>query len=170
MNQHLLLPGPLAVRLTLWLALLFCFPLPGSVVAYSFRVEVLGQVEPGQVVFPATAEGAASIEEPSVDFSDRTLVRLVEAEARETDAWFRDDYRIARVTVGLARKGSPIPHIEATYRVLGVHPDQVWPRIMARRHAILGADYEAFFGGQSSPKKPVGSVRLEDFERRKNAA
>jgi hypothetical protein len=164
MSQRMILPGPLVVRLTLWLALLFCFPLPSAVVGYSFRVEVLGHV-----VFPAH-KGATSIEEPSVDFSDRTLVRLVEAEEREPDAWFRDDYRIARVTVGLARKGRPIPHIEATYAVLGVHPDQVWPRIMARRHAILGADYEAFFGGASSPKKPVRSVSLEDFVRRKNAA
>jgi len=169
MNQSMLLPGPLVVRLALWLALLFCFPLSGSLVGYSFCVEVLGHAEPGQVVFPDT-QGAISVEEPSVDFSDRLLVRLVEAEEREPDAWFRDDYRIARVTVGLARKGSPIPHIEATYAVLGVHPDQVWPRIVARRHAILGAEYEAFFGGASSPKKPVGSVSLEEFKRRSSAA
>jgi hypothetical protein len=153
-NQRLLLPGPFAVRLVTWLALLLFFPLPGTIAGYSFRVEVLGQVG-----FPAHIQGAAS-EETSVDFSDRLLSRLVEAEARERDAWFRDDYRIARVTVGLARKGSPIPHIEASYAVLGVHPDQVWPRIVARRQAVLSAsDYAAFYGGASSPKKPVCSVR-----------
>jgi hypothetical protein len=158
------LPGPLAVRVALWLTLLFCFPLPASIASYSFRAEVLGEVG-----FPAHAEGAAP-QENSVEFTDRCLARLVEAEEREPDAWFRDDYRIARVTVGLARKGSPIPSIEATYAILGVHPDQVWPRILARRHAILGADYEAFFGGASSPKKPVGSVRVEDFRRGSSAA
>jgi hypothetical protein len=160
MNQRLILPGPFAVRLALWLALLFIFPLPGPIARYSYRAEVLGEV----------ALPAASIEEPSVDLSDRCLARLVEAELREPDVWFRDDYRIARVTVGLARKGSPIPHVAAAYAVLGVHPDQVWPRIVARRHAMLGAEYETFFGEASSPKKPVGSVRLEDFGRRNSAA
>lgn len=159
MKSPLRLPGPFLVRLAFWALLLLVFPLSGPMAAYSFRAEVLGHV-----VFAAPADGAAP-QENSVEFTDRCLARLVEAEEREPDAWLRDDYRIARVTLGFARRGSPLSHVEATYAVLGVHPDQVWPRIVARRHAMLGAaDYEAFYGeavygGGSSPKKPVQSVR-----------
>ncbi len=85
-----------------------------------------------------------------LQFSDRILIRLVDAESRETDPWLRDDIRIARVTVGFARRGSPIPHIEASYAVLGVHPDQIWPRILARREALQ----------LDVVRKPVQSVRL----------
>jgi hypothetical protein len=179
MNQRSLLrlPGPFAVRLVLWVALLFCFPLPASIASYSFRAEVLGQAEPAQVVFPARADGAASIEEPSLDFTDRTLARLVEAEEREPDAWFRDDYRIARVTVGAARRGSLVPHVEATYAVLGLHPDKVWPRIEAQRQFDLGSDYSAWYDEngnlrvQGSPRKPVQSERrLVSRSQRERAA
>lgn len=103
-------------------------------------------------------------EEPlRLDVSKRVVTRLVEAESKEPDAWFRDDYRIARVTVGLARRGNPIPHIEACYAVLGCHPEQVWPRIIARREALLARDYNKFFGGVSSPRKPARSVSLAEF-------
>jgi hypothetical protein len=108
-------------------------------------------------------------QEPRLELSERVLIRLVEAEAQECDAWYRDDYRIARVTVGLARQGSPIPHIEACYAVLGIHPDQVWPRIVARRQAVLMSEYADFFGSASSPKKPVRSVGMEGLQREKAA-
>lgn len=151
----------LATRLCVWIVTLVLFPIPPSLIGHSFRIEVLDH---NYVQYGALPQ------EPRLPFSDRVAVRLVEAESKESDAWYRDDYRIARVTVGLARHGSPIPHVEATYRVLGIHPDQVWPRIVARRHAVLGADYEKFFGGASSPKKPVGSVTLEELRNRKGAA
>jgi hypothetical protein len=141
-NQKLRLPGPFFVRFVVWIALLFISPLPSGIIGYSFRGEVLGQV----VAFPASADGAALTEEqPEVSFSDRLVARLLKAETHEPDAWFRDDYRIARVTVGLARKDSPIPHIEATYCVLGLHPDNVWPAIIARRKAQLGSMYLDFY-------------------------
>lgn len=83
-------------------------------------------------------------QEEHLRLSDRAVVRLVEAESREPEPWHRDDYRIARITVALARDGSPIPHVEATYRVLGLHPDKVWPSILARRRALLGQKMGAF--------------------------
>lgn len=97
-------------------------------------------------------------------WSDRIVSRLVEAESKESNAWFRDDYRVARVTVGFARRGSPIPLIEASYAVFGAHPDQIWPRIVARREALLARDYEKVFGDMRSPRKPVGSVALAELK------
>jgi hypothetical protein len=72
---------------------------------------------------------------------------LASAEMREEDVWLRDDIRIAWITVLNAAQGSPIPHIEATYTVLGLHPDKVYPAILARREALLGRP------SPSSPKK-----------------
>jgi hypothetical protein len=63
---------------------------------------------------------------------------LASAEAREEDVWLRDDVRIAWITVLNASQGSPIPQIEASYAVLGLHPDKVYPAIVARRAALLG--------------------------------
>lgn len=139
----------LATRFCLWLVTLAVFPIPPSVIPQSFRVEVIQ---------PYVDCGALP-QERRLDLTDRVLVRLVDAESKETDALYRDDIRISRLTMGLARKGSPIPHIEATYYVLGCHPCEVWPRIVARRHAVLGAEYEAFFGADVSPRKPVASER-----------
>lgn len=100
--------------------------------------------------------------------ADRILARLWDAELRELNPHLRDDYRIAWITVSLAERGNPIPHIEASYRVLGLHPENVWPAIVARRKADLGSLYEQFFGVSLPPKKPVESVRLlgEFIERR----
>lgn len=145
----------LAMRLALWILALALFPIPPRLIPLSFQVEVLSRVE--CVALPPRS--------PRLDLSARVLTRLVEAESREFDAWFRDDYRVARVTVALARDGSSMPHVEASYRVLGLHPDRVWPMIEARREVLLGADYEKFFGEASSPKKPVRAVGLEEFRR-----
>ena len=161
-------------RFAFWLVTLALFPVPVNFLARSFAVEVLecrlpSLPERDRVALPpqcGVEERAASLE-----LSDRVLIRLVEAESKEPDAWFRDDYRVARVAVGLARHGSPIPHIEATYKVLGIHPDQVCPRIQARREAVLAAaDYKKFFGGVSSPRKPARSVTLAEVARRNRAA
>jgi len=94
----------------------------------------------------------------------RILLRLEQAEARELNPHFQDDYRIAWIAVLRASRGETEPLVSATYTVLGLHPDKVWPAIVARRHAQTGRHYEAIFGGDlypeaSSPKKPVRSVR-----------
>lgn len=75
---------------------------------------------------------------------------LASAEMREEDVWLRDDVRIAWITVLNASQGSPIPHIEASYAVLGLHPDKVYPAIVARREALLGPS-----------KKPVTNLKHE---------
>ena len=149
-TNRLLLPGPLAIRVVLWLAVFFVFPFSGTAASVSFELEVLGRTIPQLCASPR--ECAIS------DFSDRVLVRLVEAESRESDAWFRDDYRIARVTVGLARSGNPLPHVEASYAVLGLHPSKVWPSILLNREVMLGALYEKVSGGKLPPKKPSSGV------------
>lgn len=81
------------------------------------------------------------------------LEYLASAEAAEEDVWLRDDVRIAWITVLYASQGSPIPHIAATYQVLGLHPDKVYPAIVARRAALLGP----------SPKKSVVSVKEKSY-------
>jgi hypothetical protein len=93
--------------------------------------------------------------------TDRILAQLALAEAKEPCPWFRDDIRIAWITVLMASRGNTMPHVVATYQVLGLHPDKVWPAILARRAAVLGRDAEL------SPRKPVQSVR--PTERRKVA-
>lgn len=92
--------------------------------------------------------------------SERVLARLNQAEDREPNVWFRDDIRIAWITVLRAARGEAIPHVTATYAVLGLHPDKVWPAIMARRRAQLGTLYEAFYPFETAPpKKPSASVK-----------
>jgi len=87
----------------------------------------------------------------------RILARLADAERREVDPWVRDDLRIAWITVLNAARGDTIPHIAATYTVLGLHPDRVWSAIVERRKALLGSCYETWWGSLP-PKKPVQSV------------
>jgi hypothetical protein len=89
----------------------------------------------------------------------RILFHLERAEEREPNPHFQDDYRIAWLTVLNASRGDPQPDVTASYAVLGLHPDKVWPAIVARRMATLGAEYDKFFGDSYSPKKPVQSER-----------
>jgi hypothetical protein len=89
----------------------------------------------------------------------RILNYLERAEERELNPHFQDDYRIAWITVLTAASGDAQPHVRATYAVLGLHPDKVWPSIVERRKAYLGTEYEKFFGGSSSPRKPAQSER-----------
>lgn len=99
---------------------------------------------------------------PLHPLTSRILSRLEVSEWRETDPWLRDDYRIAWITVLLAAYGRSHPDVTATYRVLGLHPEKVWPAIVARRRAQLGSLYEQFFAedrGALPPKKPARSVR-----------
>src|ERR1019366_4290253 len=76
----------------------------------------------------------------------RILTRLEDAENHEVNPHLQDDYRISWITVLRASRGERIPHVSATYEVLGLHPDKVWPAILARRKALLGPLYEEFFG------------------------
>lgn len=140
----------------LWLA-----PLIAVAVAILFHV-------PTSVPFTihdylAITSRALPQERGGVDLSERVLASLETSEKTEINPWFRDDIRVAWVTVLYAWRGDCVecsPHVAATYRVLGCHPDQVWPRIVARRRATLGAEYELWFGAEaSSPKKPSTSER-----------
>jgi hypothetical protein len=93
---------------------------------------------------------------PAQPLSSRILSRLAEAEAHELNPWLRDDLRIARLTVAYAASDEAVlcsPHVLASYRVLGLHPEKVWPAIQARRLA-LGPLCAA------PPKKPPQSVKL----------
>ncbi len=88
--------------------------------------------------------------------SGRILSRLSEAESEELNPWYCDDLRIARLTVAHAARGDAVlcsPQVLATYEVLGLHPDKVWPAIQARNEA-LGLLHPA------PPKKPPQSVKL----------
>jgi hypothetical protein len=75
----------------------------------------------------------------------------------------QSDLRIAWITVLNAARGDPQPHVAATYAVLGLHPDKVWPAIVERRKRLLGSLYEVVWGEEAlPPKKPCASVRLDD--------
>src|ERR1700683_3247363 len=90
----------------------------------------------------------------------RVVSRLVQAEVKELDPHYRDDLKIARLTVAYAASGEAMlcpPHVLASYAVLGLHPEKVWPAILARRKALLGPLYEEV-SGALPPKKPAQSV------------
>jgi hypothetical protein len=92
----------------------------------------------------------------------RVLSRLSAAEAEEIDPWLRDDLRIARLTVAYAATGEAVgcsPDVLASYMVLGLHPEKVWPAIQARRMA-LSPGLEAVGDVLLVPKKPAQSVKL----------
>jgi hypothetical protein len=108
-------------------------------------------------------------------FVRRVLARLKSAEGHETNRHFQDDYRIAWLTVLNAAGGHQQPHVAATYAVLRLHPNKVWPAIVERRKAKLGRlydqiydqhgqlrppDYDKLFS-ENPPKKPPQSVRFE---------
>jgi hypothetical protein len=156
---------------------------PFFVTAEGSRGELAGNCDRTSVALPP--ESAPLLEDDG-DLSARVVLRLVHLEAREVDPCFQVDYRIARLTVALAARGESVlcaPHVAATYTVLGLHPDRVWPAIVARRKAQLGADYSTFYDRNgnwksdpvmlrwndplSSPKKPVRSVERQHQEGRR---
>lgn len=142
-------------RVALWLSLFATFPVFGTVALASPPVAVIGCTTPA---------AACSPKEPghlSIDRSERVLAYLELSEKKETDPWLRDDIRIAWITVLYAASGNQQPHVDANYRVLGCHPLDVWPRIVARREAMLGGEYSNFFDGAVSPRKPAASVSLD---------
>ena len=91
-------------------------------------------------------------------FSQRVLSRLTEAYWQEPDPWLRDDLEIARLTVLHAARGEGrlcSPHVLASYEVLGLHPEKVWPAIQAREKALGPLEATG-----APPKKPAQSVTL----------
>ena len=96
--------------------------------------------------------------------SGRVLRYLERAEAQEPNRSLQTDYRIAWITVSFASQDRPQPALWASLRVLGSRPEEVWPAIVVRRRAKLGALYEAFFPSEPvielPPKKPPQAVKL----------
>lgn len=71
----------------------------------------------------------------------RILSRMVQQQAHEENPHLKDDRQIAWLTVHYCETGEAVlcaPFVLATYGVLGIHPDQVWPKIIQRRNALLG--------------------------------
>ena len=119
-KTDIFLPGPLLIRILLWLLIFAVFPLSVTAARLSFNIEVRGYTT------YAPGRSAEKVEvAPSVPLAERVLVRLETAERRESDPWLRDDIRIAWISVLEASRGNPQPHVDATYRVLGIHPDKV---------------------------------------------
>lgn len=87
-------------------------------------------------------------------------MRLAEAEVCEPNPHYRDDLQIARLTVAYAASGEAVlcsPHVLASYMVLGLHPNRVWPAILARRKALGPLEVA---GAPPVPKKPAQAVPL----------
>lgn len=62
------------------------------------------------------------------------------------------------------------PFVEASYRIFGTHPDDVWPKIMANREARLGKEFGEWFdqAGNLQPdlprRKPATVIMLPKRE------
>ena len=161
-----------AVRLVLWFVTLALFPIPASLLAQSFQVEVLQRIT--LAALPPSLES----ERPGVEWTERILLRLEASEKKEIDPWLRDDIRIAWITTHWSQHGIPswslhgyaTPYVAATWQVLHCHPEQVWPRLLEQREAKLGALHETIWGKASSPRKPVQSVKLDAAARKRNSA
>jgi len=96
------------------------------------------------------------------DRIDRILARLAHRAAHEADAHLADDYRQAMVAILLAARGSPIAFIESSYVCYGLHPDKVWPAILARREALLGPKANPQKGANAIPEAAVGLSQVRD--------
>lgn len=93
---------------------------------------------------------------PPPALTQRILSRLERAEWHEANPHLQADYRIAWITVLCASRGELLPHVRATYAVLGLHPSKVWPAILERRKALLGS---VLWETELPPRKAVRSVR-----------
>jgi len=82
-----------------------------------------------------------SLFEPRPDPSAPVLDYLQRAECREPDAWLRDDYRIAWLTVHFAGRGYSDPWRFAFWWYLGRTPEKLIPFFVSRaaRHAAMEA-------------------------------
>lgn len=174
----------LLVRLVLWLITLAVFPIPVALVPYSFQVEVLGSIQPAGI--PPSVTESASLQTlhafpvitavpalppgecERVEWTERVLVYLEQAEKKEIDPWLRDDYRIAWITTKWSQHGVPDwawhrnspPYTAATYQVLNCLPDEVWPRIVAKRKEKLGSEYARFYDAGDNRLPEVAPVMV----------
>jgi hypothetical protein len=162
----------LLTRFVLWLVTLALFPVPVNLYARSFEVEVLQRISLG-----ALPQERALVETEQEGRTERVLAYLEQAEKKEIDPWLRDDLRIAWITAKWSQHGVPEwawhryspAHSAATYQVLSCLPDEVWPRILAKRKSQLGSLYSAVYdendllreegssAGPLPPKKPARS-------------
>jgi hypothetical protein len=74
-------------------------------------------------------------------FPARVMTRLQQAEAHELNLHLKSDYRQAWITTSFAQKNVHEPFVAASYVIYGLHPDKVWPSVVADRKARLGAEY-----------------------------
>jgi hypothetical protein len=77
--------------------------------------------------------------------AERILQRLRKAELAEPAIWLPQDYRPAFICVSLAARGEPAPFVSSSYRIYGTHPDLLWVKIQANRHAKLGREYGLWY-------------------------
>ena len=101
----------------------------------------------------------------------RVMRYLEQAELSEDAYGFESDIRQAWITVSLAARGECGPFVQASYRLHGLHPDKVWPAIMAQRRATLGKEFSDWYdaAGNLKPdipgKKPIPVREAERHER-----
>lgn len=63
---------------------------------------------------------------------------LLWARDAEEHPWFRTDYQIAFRTCLNVGQGCPKPFVVASRETLGLHPDKIWPALVARSRWLLG--------------------------------
>lgn len=101
--------------------------------------------------------------------SFHVMAYLEKAERKEENVWLKEDIRQAWTVCSMAERGMPDPFVQSSYKIYGIHPDDVWPAIMARRRAKLGKEFSAWYDAAGNlkpetPKKPP--VReAEKYER-----
>lgn len=161
------------VSLVLAIATALLFPEP-----FGFRKS---SSDPAQLAFhwPITADAVSSAPDHSCSspggaelhcFVGRVLLRLEQAEKEESNPHLRDDIRIAWCMILFAARNEPTPHVRASLSVLGLHPDQVWPKILANRKAKLGNEFSRWYEADGSPlteKLPSAHTTEFPFPRKK---
>ena len=125
---------------------------PDSAIKSQFSAELDWLLNPDKRAVDRTIELQADSPERAYE---RILSRIVQIEAHESNPHYRDDYRIAWHIVHICQSGEAVectPAELAWYRVLGMHPAKVWPRMLANRQALLGRDGVVPFPKKPSPK------------------
>lgn len=103
---------------------------------------------------------------------------LASAKDGEEDPWIQDDLQISWLTCLYAGRGIPQPEIQACKKVLGLHPHQVWPQILARRIAsgypaatftepVAGREAETVREHPSPTPPPKKPCRSAEFRHRR---
>jgi hypothetical protein len=161
---------------TLIYLLLWLFPSIPQLQNGSFEFEIpplvvthLWNFADGSIV-----DAALPPEERSVELTEQVVVRLKEAEKKETDQHFQSDIRIAWITTSWAQHGIPewswhkalSPYVAATYQVLKCHPDEVWPRLVAERKAKLGSEYSLWYDANGNSLPQASSPTVPTVRRR----